>query len=109
MTGRAQRRVVVRASTSDAYDGLVRLLVDAQRFGFALVELSSSRQDDGRTAIRMVIETEGVSDCAEIGFRLARHPALAAVEAFEFGDEPGSFYVGSLHAGRQGALAGVRA
>lgn len=109
MTGRARQRVMITASTSDAYDGLVRLLADVQRFGFALVEVSSSLQDDARTAIRMIIETDGVSDCADIGFRLARHPALTAVEAFELGEEPGSFYVGARNAGRRNALAGVRA
>lgn len=109
MTMRRQRRVVILASAADAHDGLVRLLVDAQRFGFALVEVSSTRQDGDRTAIRMVIETDGVSDCAEIGSRLARHPALAAVEAFECGDKVGAFCAGARAARRPDSLAGVQA
>ena len=47
MAGEPVQEVVVNAVVTDAYDGLIRLLGDAQRFGFALRASTLSAEGDG--------------------------------------------------------------
>lgn len=83
MTGRPRRRILITASASDIYDGLLRLVVDAQRFGFALDEVSTSGRADASASIRMTIMADGALDCANIESRFSRHPTIRDVQAVE--------------------------
>jgi hypothetical protein len=75
------RRVVINAAFSDAYDGLIRLVGDAQRFGLELRALTLSAPA-GKPAIAELTLFIPVSLSADLLVsRLARHPAVLSVEA----------------------------
>ncbi len=74
------RDIVVEAVLNDPYDGVIRLLGDAQRFGFDFRSLTLDAKTDG---IALAIITLGVSTAMDdqlVAARLARHPAVLHVE-----------------------------
>ncbi|SFC09972.1 hypothetical protein SAMN05428997_10461 [Bosea sp. CRIB-10] len=72
-------RVELSISVHDAYDGLVRLLVDAQRFGWTLTELQATSRPDSSADIRLVVAAPQGIGRDVIAARLARHPSVAKV------------------------------
>ncbi|MBR0740789.1 hypothetical protein JQ581_28030 [Bradyrhizobium liaoningense] len=76
MQPRQRRRVSVTATTSDPFDGIVRLVLDTARFGFGLDHIAMTTRPDGGRSIRMVIDVQPSADCADITERLSRHPAI---------------------------------
>ena len=55
MSGEPMREVVVNAVVADAYDGLIRLLGDAQRFGFELRASTLSAEGDGSASVTLTL------------------------------------------------------
>ena len=88
MQPRQRRSVTVTASTSDPFDGLVRLLLDAARFGFGLDQVSMTMRPDTGWAIGMTIEVQPSLDCAVIAERLSRHPAIMDLRVAEPVQDP---------------------
>ncbi|WP_439398009.1 hypothetical protein ACRQ5Q_12250 [Bradyrhizobium sp. PMVTL-01] len=83
-----QRRCVsVTATTSDPFDGIVRLVLDAGRFGFGLDQVSMTTQADGNRTIRMVLEVQPSADCADLTERLSRHAAITGLHVVELARE----------------------
>ncbi|MCP3401837.1 hypothetical protein [Bradyrhizobium sp. CCGB20] len=88
MQPQQRRRVSVTATTSDPFDGIVRLVLDAGRFGFGLDQLSMTTHSDGNQTIRMVLEVQPSADCADLTERLSRHPAIMDLRVAELSREP---------------------
>jgi len=83
-----QRRCLsVTATTSDPFDGIVRLVLDAGRFGFGLDQVSMTTRSDGNRTIRMVLEVQPSADCADLTERLSRHPAILDLRIAELSRE----------------------
>lgn len=76
-------RVTIKAEAGDAYDGIIRLATDAQRFGFALQSLAVEVHSDGAADLRMVVGIHGQVDRDQILRRFARHPTITVVEALD--------------------------
>lgn len=92
MQPQQRRRVSVMATTSDPFDGIVRLVLDAARFGFGLDQVAMTTRSDGNRTIRMVLEVQPSADCADLTERLSRHPVIADLhiaEVSEDFDRPG--------------------
>jgi hypothetical protein len=81
------------ATTSDPFDGIVRLVLDAARFGFGLDRVSMTTHSDGNRTIRMVLDVQPSADCADLTERLSRHPVITDLHVVEFAcedsDRPG--------------------
>lgn len=82
-----RRSVSVTATTSDPFDGIVRLVLDAGRFGFGLDQISMTTHPDGNRTIRMVLEVQPSADCADLAERLSRHPAITDLHVAELACE----------------------
>ena len=78
---RSSRRIALGISAADTYDGLIRVLVDMQRFGWRLDEVSAVGQGEACGEIRCIVTTPAAVSLAHIEERLARHPAIHRVEA----------------------------
>ncbi|MHC2626201.1 hypothetical protein ACVIW2_008233 [Bradyrhizobium huanghuaihaiense] len=93
MQPQQRRSVSVTATTSDPFDGIVRLVLDAGRFGFGLDQISMTTRSDGNRTIRMVLEVQPSADCADLAERLSRHPAITDLRIAELSreqsDQPG--------------------
>ena len=95
MQPQQRRRVRVTASTSDPFDGIVRLVLDAARFGFDLdqVSMAAACPDAGRRdagwMIRMTLEVQPSVDCAVITDRLSRHPTITNLRVAELSGDDG--------------------
>lgn len=85
----ARRRLEVEAATSDPYDGIVRLVTDAERFGFGLAQISMTTGPDSAAMIRMTLEVEPSIDCAVVTQRFSRHPVLAWLSVAEIPRDQG--------------------
>ncbi len=86
MTVQDQQSITIAARADDAYDAIVRILVDAQRLGLALLKVTLSIVGGCDASIRItVLAGEAAADCDAIRARFARHPALNDVAAFENG------------------------
>jgi hypothetical protein len=68
------------AVVNDPFDGAVRILLDAQRFGFKLKELHLEHGNDGASTITLRLLVPAGSDAGHIRSRLARHAAVASLE-----------------------------
>jgi len=80
MTVPLPSRITLNISVCDAYDGLVRLLVDAQRFGWSLAELQATSRLDSSAEIRLVVAMPASAGQDAVAARLARHPSVTAVQ-----------------------------
>lgn len=71
-------RVCVLAEIDGGYDGVQRLLLDLERFGYALVELRVARSPAEADA--QIFDAEvmvaGAAHCETLGSRLARHHSV---------------------------------
>ncbi|WP_191058261.1 hypothetical protein [Geminicoccus harenae] len=69
----------VQAILTDAYDGMIRVLNDAQRFGLELV--ATVLEEAGSEArLRLVLTTAAPVTPEVLRARLARHPCVRQVE-----------------------------
>ncbi|WP_240535232.1 hypothetical protein [Bradyrhizobium sp. YR681] len=75
------------ATTPDPFDGIVRLVLDAARFGFGLDQVAMTTHSDGNRTIRMVLEVTPSADCADLTERLSRHPAITNLSVAELACE----------------------
>jgi hypothetical protein len=75
------RHVKIEAVFEDAYDGIIRLLVDVQRFGLDLEALDVSRDslDKYVASLRLALPDQIVE--ADLVARFARHPAIRRIQA----------------------------
>jgi hypothetical protein len=76
------REVVVDAIICDPYDGLMRLLSDAQRFGFELRAVKLT-EVDGVISAAMTLFVPTRIDAQFVAARLARHPVVQRVDVQE--------------------------
>jgi len=81
MAGEPVQEVVVNAVVTDAYDGLIRLLGDAQRFGFALRASTLSAEGDGSASVTLTLSVPARLDGQLVAARLARHPVVRSLDA----------------------------
>ncbi|MBR0782102.1 hypothetical protein [Bradyrhizobium iriomotense] len=81
------RRVSVMATSPDPFDGIVRLVLDAARFGFGLDQVAMTTRSDGNRTIRMVLEVQPSADCTDLTERLSRHPAITDLQVVELAYE----------------------
>ena len=81
MLAGAMREIVVEAVLNDLYDGAIRLLGDAQRFGFALGSLVIAAKPDGTASATVTFHVPTSASTQLVAVRLARHPAVQRVEA----------------------------
>jgi hypothetical protein len=65
----------VSALITDPYDGMIRLLNDAQRLGFSIVTIALQEHADGSTVRLLLAALEHV-DAEVLQARLSRHPCL---------------------------------
>jgi hypothetical protein len=75
------RPVTVSAVVSDPFDGLIRVLSDAQRFGFVLrrVHLDVSTSESSSLAFDLLVPID--MDPELIRSRFARHYAVSRIES----------------------------
>ena len=81
MAGEPMREIIVNAVVTDAYDGLIRLLGDAQRFGFALRASTLSTEEDGSASVTLTLSIPVRVDVDLVAARLARHPVVQSLNA----------------------------
>lgn len=75
----ACRELNLSATVDDAFDGAVRLLVDAQRFGFRIRALRLDAPDDGPVHIALTLAVPESLDPGRVCARLSRHPTVIAM------------------------------
>jgi hypothetical protein len=77
----ASRRILAfEAAASNGYDGVIRLLVDAERFGLELQSLAVSWPGAGVAKIEFTLAVDESVDAVNLVQRFARHPTLSFVE-----------------------------
>ncbi len=81
MSGEAMREITVEAVLNDPYDGAVRLLGDAQRFGFELKKLALATRPEGMVSATLILRVPISVDTRLVAARLARHPTVSHVDA----------------------------
>src|SRR4051794_22494792 len=81
MSDAPMREFVVSAVVTDPYDGLIRLLGDAQRFGFELRSSSLETEANGSASLRMTLSVPVRLDVELVAARLARHPVVQSLDA----------------------------
>jgi hypothetical protein len=72
--------VTLSAETSDPFDAAIRVLGDAQRYGFGLEKLEISTAGDGAMALRLDLRVPPDSDIGNLRDRFSRHDILTAVD-----------------------------
>ncbi len=72
--------IVVEAALNDPFDGVIRLLGDAHRFGFELRALTVNARPGGIALAVIVLGVRHTMDDRLVAARLARHPAVLHVE-----------------------------
>jgi len=75
------REIVVEAVLNDPYDGAIRLLGDAQRFGFELQSLMLTARSAGMASATITLRVPSSVEAHLVAARLSRHPALQRVDA----------------------------
>jgi hypothetical protein len=81
MSEELRREVVVQATVADAYDGVIRLLSDAQRFGLELITFNLTSDDSGIAAACISLLVPAQVDADLLAARLARHPTVRTIVA----------------------------
>lgn len=81
MSGAQTREITVEAVLEDPYDGLIRLLGDAQRFGIDLLGVSLATAADGVAVATITLAAPASVEPQLLGARLARHPAVRHASA----------------------------
>jgi hypothetical protein len=65
--------IVVRATFEDAYDGVIRLLNDAERYGFALSSMTLEPHILGGAKLELILMARDYPDLNDLGERFRRH------------------------------------
>ena len=78
--GQSRRVTRVQAVVDDAYDGVIRLLNDVQRFGYGLLEMTVAQAED-LMSISMTLAPPAHADARLLAARLGRHLTVVRVEA----------------------------
>jgi hypothetical protein len=81
MLAEQMRKITIEAVLNDPYDGAIRILGDAQRFGFELQSMSLTTNADAVVSLTAIFGVPITADVQLIAARLARHPAVRHVEA----------------------------
>lgn len=86
----AEQMDVLMVSTVlvDPFDGAIRILADAQRFGFSLRELHLEPLGGRRSKMSLELLVPAGSDAALLRSRFARHGAVASVEPLRQAGRP---------------------
>jgi hypothetical protein len=71
---------VFRARLNEAYDGAIRLLIDAQRFGLGLSAMALETAANGEVEVMLTLEVPQGGSAAVVAERLMRHPVVRQVE-----------------------------
>lgn len=79
MTAPAGQRIVFRARLNEAYDGAIRLLIDAQRFGLGLNAMALETSAGGEVTAVLTLDVPQGGSAAVIAERLMRHPVVRQV------------------------------
>lgn len=86
MPAEPMRDLVVQATLEDPFDGIIRLLGDALRFGTALRSLTLVAEPDGTASAQLALSVPAAIDASLLAARLARHPAVRDVDTRESDD-----------------------
>jgi hypothetical protein len=81
MSAEPMREITVEAVLNDPYDGAIRILGDAHRFGLELRSMALATKADGVVSLTATLGVPITADVQLIAARLARHPAVRHVEA----------------------------
>jgi hypothetical protein len=81
MLAEPMQELVIEADLNDPYDGAIRILGDAQRFGFELQSVALTAKSDGRASAIITLYVPTSVDTQIVCARLARHPAVQRVNA----------------------------
>jgi hypothetical protein len=81
MSVEPMQEIVVEAILNDSYDGAIRLLGDAQRFGFELRSFALTARMDGIASAIITLRVPTSVDAELVATRLSRHPAMQRVNA----------------------------
>lgn len=81
MSVNPMREIVIEAALNDPYDGVIRLLGDAQRFGFELRALTLEARTGSIASATITLGINAAVDAQLVASRLARHPAVLNVDA----------------------------
>ena len=76
MSREPMREVVVQTALNDAYDGVIRLLNDAQRSGFELRAMTLEVDGDETASATLTLSIPACVDAQLLVARLARHPTV---------------------------------
>ena len=76
----SRRVICVEAVVDDAYDGVIRLLNDTQRFGYGLLGMAVA-EAEGLMSVSMTLAPPAHADARLLAARLARHLTVVRVEA----------------------------
>ncbi|WP_262272149.1 hypothetical protein [Microvirga yunnanensis] len=79
MLAEPMREIVVEAALNDSYDGAIRLLGDAQRFGFELRSFALAARTDGTASAIITLTVPISADAQLVATRLSRHPSMQRV------------------------------
>lgn len=74
------REIVIEAVLNDPYGGAIRLLGDAERFGFELQTLALAVGVGALASATISVRVPNSVDAQVAAARLARHPALQCVD-----------------------------
>lgn len=80
MTAPAGQRIVFRARLNEAYDGAIRLLIDAQRFGLGLNAMTLETSAGGEVTAVLTLDVPQGGSATVIAERLMRHPVVRQVD-----------------------------
>jgi hypothetical protein len=73
--------IALSVVVADAFDGAVRLLGDAQRFGFRIRAFHVDALEGDGASIRMTLAFPPEIDASQVCWRLARHATVISLEA----------------------------
>lgn len=75
------REVYLRATLVDTYDGIMRLMGDAQRFDLELIGLNLDTHKRGGASVTITLRIRTNTDVAALATRLARHVSVLNLTA----------------------------
>jgi hypothetical protein len=72
--------IALSVVVADAFDGAVRLLGDAQRFGFRIRAFHADALEGDGASIRITLGVPPKTDASQICWRLSRHATVISLE-----------------------------
>jgi hypothetical protein len=88
MLAESKCEIAVEALLNDPYDGAIRLLGDAQRFGFEISGLALAIGEDGTASVNLTFNVPSTVDAQHIADRFSRHPVVRCVNAQVIANPP---------------------